>query len=109
MLVRSCVAHALRLSIHSCRTEPRAASVRPGPDATDHAGAPARRRGSAMNFGTAVVILVAAIVLAAGMVVGVLLRARRLAANGSAPSPPQPPSPDPALAAAQEDQRADLA
>src|SRR4051794_13598834 len=69
---------------------------------------PERRERIGMSFGTAVVILVAAIVLAAGMVGGVLLLARRLVGQGAA-APPPAPGPDPALAAAQQDQRAEIA
>src|SRR4051812_3981089 len=61
-----------------------------------------------MSFGTAVVILVAAIVLAAGMVGGGLLLARRLVGQDTG-SRPAAPAPDPKLAAAQQEQRADIA
>ena len=66
-----------------------------------------------MNFGTAVVILVAALVLAGAIVGGVALLARRLVS--AAPAPPARPGmagADPAAVAvgpSQEDMRADLA
>jgi ribonuclease Y len=63
-----------------------------------------------MDFGTAVVILVAAIVLAGGIVGGVALLVRRVVAGSSgAPVRHQIAGADPALALAQEEQRADLA
>src|SRR4051794_14427033 len=65
-----------------------------------------------MSFGVAVVILVAAIVLAAGIVGGVLLLAKRLVAVGT-PAEVRPSQAAVEAAAAretaQEDQRADLA
>src|SRR4051812_2062666 len=64
-----------------------------------------------MSFGVAVVILVAAIVLAAGIVGGVLLLTKRLVATGGQPVTIHPMAGgDPAATlSAQEDQRADLA
>ncbi len=63
-----------------------------------------------MDFGVAVVILVAAVVLAAGIVGGVLLLARRLTAAGVAPvATPGPSAEHVATAAAQGEERADLA
>jgi len=62
-----------------------------------------------MSFGVAVVILVAAVVLAAGIVGGVLLLAKRLVAVGVPAPGTTGPATDPVALAAQEDQRADLA
>src|SRR4051794_20655700 len=64
-----------------------------------------------MEFGTAVVILVAAIVLAGAIVGGVALLARRLVGvDGPARAQPPMAGADPtAVVAAQEDMRADLA